>query len=110
MPSHIDPPPPIFHHSPVQVLAAASMALLSNPFEGSPGTVQNFQSSLPVLTSNAATYPRNGGYSAPALPMKTLPFATRGAIVIEYGVHSPSFGSGIAHDDQSSLPVAASSA
>ena len=32
MPSHIDPPPPIFHHSPAHVFAAASMALFSNRF------------------------------------------------------------------------------
>ena len=32
MPSHIDPPPPCFHHSPVHVFAAASMALFSNGF------------------------------------------------------------------------------
>src|SRR5688572_23379590 len=84
MPSQTEPPPPIFHHSPVQVLAAASRALFSNGFEGSPGTVQNRQSSLPVLTSKAAMYPRNGGNSAPAFPMNTFPSATRGAIVIEY--------------------------
>ncbi len=42
--------------------------------------------------------------------MNTLPLATRGAIVIEYEESSPSFGSGMAHVDHSSLPVAASSA
>src|SRR5688572_1090944 len=110
MPSHMDPPPPCSHHLPAQVFAAASMALFSNPFEGSPGVTQNFHSSLPVFTSNAETYPRNGGNSAPALPMNTLPFATRGAIVSEYEEISPCFGSGIAHEDQMSLPVAASTA
>jgi hypothetical protein len=60
------------------------MALFSNPFDGSPGVVQNLHSSLLVFTSNAETYPRKGGNSSPALPMNTLAFATRAAIVREY--------------------------
>ena len=63
-----------------------------------------------MFTSNAETYPRNGGNSAPALPMNTLPFATRAAIVREYEEISPSFGCGIAHEDHRSFPVAASRA
>ena len=45
------PPPPYFHHSPVQVLAAISMALFSKPLAGSPGTVYKRHSCLPVAVS-----------------------------------------------------------
>ena len=37
--SHTVPPPPYFHHSPVQVLAAFARTEFSNGFAGSPGTV-----------------------------------------------------------------------
>src|SRR3954462_581038 len=111
MPSHMDPPPPCFHQSPAHVFAAASSALFSKGFDGSPGVTKNFHISLPVFTSNAEMYPRNGGNSPPALPMKTLPLATRGAMVMEYEeTTSPGLGSGIAHEDQSIFPVAASRA
>jgi hypothetical protein len=39
MASHTTPPPPSFHQSPLQVLAAIAIALFSNGFDGSPGTV-----------------------------------------------------------------------
>src|SRR3954467_9699637 len=111
MPSHMDPPPPCFHQSPAHVFAAASRALFSNGFDGSPGVTKNFHTSLPVFTSNAEMYPRNGGNSPPALPMKTLPLATRGAMVMEYEeTTSPGWGLGIAQLSQSCLPVAASRA
>ena len=45
------PPPPYFHHSPFQVLAAISMALFSKPLAGSPGTMYQRHSSVPVSTS-----------------------------------------------------------
>src|SRR5262245_55890647 len=106
MPSQIDPPPPSFHHSPVQVLAARFSASLSNGFDGSPGVTKKRQSSRPLSTSKAERYPRYGGNSPPALPMKILPRATRGAIVIEYETES----AGTVMTDQSSFPVAASSA
>src|ERR1022692_138980 len=52
-------PPPCCHDcGPDQVFAAISSALLSNPLAGSPGTVQNRHSSLPVSASNAAIDPR----------------------------------------------------
>ena len=39
MASQTVPPPPSFHHSPLQVLAAIAIALFSNGLDGSPGTV-----------------------------------------------------------------------
>src|SRR5688572_11660972 len=110
MPSHKEPPPPYFQYSPAQVFAAASIALFSKGFEGSPGTGWKRQSSVPLLTSRAARYPRNGTNSAPATPMKILPLATRGAIVIEYGESTPSLRSGVTQTDQRSFPVVGSSA
>src|SRR5687767_11869111 len=83
--SHTVPPPPSFHHScpSTHVFAAFSSAGLSNPLAGSPGTVQKRHASLPVSASKAAIQPRTPN-SPPDPPMNTLPFATRGAIVIEY--------------------------
>ena len=43
---------------PIQVLAAISSAFDSNPFAGSPGTVQNRQASFPVSASKATSDPR----------------------------------------------------
>src|SRR6185437_12094181 len=81
--SHTVPPPPeVFHHSPLQVFAARSSALLSKPLAGLPGTVQKRQTSLPVPASKAAIQPRTPN-SPPEAPMNTLPLATRGAMVIE---------------------------
>src|SRR5690606_24895709 len=91
MESHAVPPPPSFHHSPVQVFAAISITLSdaapSGPFEGSPGTSQNFQRNSPVSASQALTKPRTPR-SAPPLPTTTRPSNTRGAPVIDQGAES----------------------
>src|SRR2546425_1505756 len=85
IPSHTVAPPPAFHHSPLQVFAACSIALDSKPSEGSPGTVYVRHTILPVSASYAEMYPRTPS-SAPALPMMTRPFAIRGYPVMEYGL------------------------
>src|SRR5215471_2586011 len=72
------------HHSPFQVFAAISSSGCSNGFDGSPGTAYQRHSNLPVSASKADRYPRTR-YSAPPLPMSTLPLTTRGAPVIVYG-------------------------
>src|SRR5262245_19361629 len=77
MPFHTVPPPPYFHHSPLQVFAAISIAGLSKPFAGSPGTVQNCHSRLPVFASKQLSTPRVPLRSAPANPMSTFPSNTR---------------------------------
>src|ERR1700756_599834 len=95
-------PPPCFHQfGPDQVLAATSTDLLSNPFAGSPGTVQKRHSSLPVCASNAAIDPRTCE-SAPLCPRKTLPRALRGAPV------TPACEGSQTRACQSSVPFSAS--
>ena len=51
MPSQGVPPPPAFHHSPVQVLAAHFSSGCSKGFEGSPGTDHQRHNSLPFSAS-----------------------------------------------------------
>ena len=51
MPCQTTAPPPIFQESPDQVLAAIFWAGSSKPADGSPGTVKNRHSCLPVAES-----------------------------------------------------------
>ena len=63
-------PPPVFHWSP--------FGHVSLPGSPGAGTVNVFQTCLPVSTSNAATKPRTP-ISPPDAPTITLPSATSGA-------------------------------
>ena len=76
------PPPPSFHHSPFQVLAAISMALFSKGSEGSPGTVWNRHSILPVSGIIGADKPAYAEFRAAIADHDLATDDPRGAPVI----------------------------
>src|SRR5581483_4069658 len=104
MPSQGVPPPPNFHQSPDQVLAAQRSSGCSKGFDGSPGTDHQRHNSLPFSASYAARYPRSSN-SEPASPIKMRPSAMRGAPVME----SHFFGS-VACTSHTFSPLPASTA